>query len=105
MNFLKKIFSLAFAFSAINAGLLIAQNNFQNQLVSKTVAYCNDTLKQQFVSNKNLFSEKWDTLAQVKFWQDVIKTSSDSLILNLASERKLLQKISIEEWKDRKSVV
>ncbi|MFI5220485.1 MAG: transglycosylase SLT domain-containing protein, partial [Bacteroidia bacterium] len=81
------------------AGNGFAQANFSDQVISKKVAFYNDTVKLKFVSNKNLFAEKWDTLPQAKFWQEVINTHSDSLILNLASERKPLQKISIEEWK------
>lgn len=83
--------------SSCNA--LIADNGFKNHIVSKVVVFHNDTVKLKFVHNRSLFAERWDTLAQPRFWQNVICLSPDSCIVNVASSRKELQKISFEEWK------
>ncbi|HKR06586.1 MAG TPA: transglycosylase SLT domain-containing protein [Bacteroidia bacterium] len=78
---------------------LFAQSNFSNVLVSKTVVFYNDTAQLKFVDNKNLFAEGWDTLAQPKFWQNVICLSPDSCIINSAEKRQALCTITNEEWK------
>ncbi len=70
-------------------------------LVLKTVAHANDTVKMSFVSNAQLFAEHWDTLPQVKFWQEVIKLSADTAIVNVAATRKPLQKVAMSDWSCR----
>ena len=70
-------------------------------LVTKTLTTSTDTVKMSFVSNAALFNEFWDTLPQVKFWQDVIRLSADTAIVNVASCRKPLQRIPICEWSCR----
>lgn len=99
MNTSKGPYIILLAITFASANNLFAQNNFRDQVISKTVAFYNDTFQLKFVNNHSLFTEKWDTLPQARFWQEVINTSSDSLILNLAAERKTLQKISTNEWK------
>lgn len=70
-------------------------------LVKKTVTTYNETLKSTFVSNQALFEERWDTLPQVKFWQQVIRLNADSAIVNVASCRKPLQTIPMNDWSCR----
>lgn len=68
-------------------------------LVSKVVCGLYDTTRINFVSNQILFSERWDTLPQVKFWQDVVSLNPDTAIINIASARTPLHRIAFNEWK------
>ncbi len=77
---------------------VIAFAGHEHLLISKTVAFYNDTLKLKFVNNKQLFAEGWDTLAHARFWQNIIMLPPDSVIINAATGRKPLHIISSEEW-------
>jgi hypothetical protein len=68
------------------------------QLVEKVVITHNDTMRLAFVNDSALYREGWDTLAQAKFWKDVICMNSDSCIINVASCRKPLDKVSRLIW-------
>jgi len=68
------------------------------QVVSKTVISYRDTQSLSFVVDSSLYTEGWDTLAQAKFWRDVICMSGDTCIINVASCRKPLDKVSRLSW-------
>ena len=42
------------------------------------------------VNFDELFSERWDTLPQVKFWRKVMDYGSDTCIINIAATREVL---------------
>jgi len=69
-----------------------------NEVVEKVVITYNDTLHLNFMNIPSLYDEGWDTLAQAKFWKDVISMTSDTCIINLASCRKPLDKVSRSIW-------
>jgi tetratricopeptide (TPR) repeat protein len=52
----------------------------------------------RFVSNRQLFEEGWDKLPQARFWQQVMDLPHDSLLINEAATRRILQRIAGEEW-------
>jgi hypothetical protein len=85
----------AFLFTGKN---LCAQTDFKDQLLTKTVIFFNDTVKLKFVNNKSLFDERWDTLPQPRFWENVISLSPDSCIVNVAETRQSLNSIPNEDW-------
>lgn len=68
------------------------------QVVRKVVITYNDTLSLNFVVDSSLYKEGWDTLAQAKFWKDVICMTSDTCIINVASCRQPLDKVSRTAW-------
>lgn len=68
------------------------------QLVRKTVVSWNDTATMQFLRDTSFYSQGWDTLQQVKFWRDVINLTSDTCIINIASCRKPVEKVSRSVW-------
>lgn len=76
--------------------------DFHEQIISKTVVQYNNLYKSQFVDNSKLRTEGWDTLAQPRFWMEVLTLSPDSCIINIASKRHPLQKIAIAEWSCQK---
>ncbi len=76
------------------AGELLSEST----LFYRTVAYHNDTLRLQFVSNAQLFEEGWNKLSHVRFWQNIISLPSDSIILNVAANRQELHRLLREDW-------
>src|SRR5688572_30110719 len=70
----------------------------QADFVNKTVIGYQGASKHRFINNHTLYSEGWDTLAQAKFWQQVIALSHDSMIINVASARQPLFKMASCDW-------
>jgi len=70
----------------------------QPEFIEKTVVGYNFTGRQKFYNNSALYNEGWDTLAQCRFWQEIICLSHDSVIINAAHNRKTLHKIPAESW-------
>ncbi len=70
----------------------------QPEFVEKTVIGYTGTQNHKFLNNYQVYSEGWDTLAQARFWQDVIALSHDSMIINVACVRQPLYKVSTTEW-------
>ncbi|HNU49127.1 MAG TPA: hypothetical protein PKM40_09845, partial [Bacteroidia bacterium] len=68
-------------------------------LLKRVVCSYDDTTRLSFVSNTDVFAERWDTLQQVKFWQEVIRQSADTALINVASTRCILHKTPFEDWK------
>jgi hypothetical protein len=58
------------------------------------VTSCNEN----FVFDQSLYFLKVDTLAQVRFWRDIMKLHHDSALINFADSRSLIQKVSLKEW-------
>lgn len=67
-------------------------------MVRKTVISWKDTTSMIFLYDPTFFSEGWDTLGQVRFWKEVINLTGDTCIINIASCRKPIQKISRTDW-------
>ena len=68
------------------------------RLVNKTVVTWNDTLHLQFLQDSSLYSNGWDTLAQSKFWREVITMTSDSCLINVGYCRRPIQKVNRSIW-------
>jgi hypothetical protein len=45
-----------------------------------------------------LFEDRWDMLAQPQFWKQIMLLSPDSCLINVASTRQILKKMSYKEW-------
>ena len=57
-----------------------------------------DTVNYLAVNFDELFSERWDTLPQVKFWRKVMDYSSDTCVINIAATRKILGYENFVKW-------
>lgn len=55
-----------------------------------------------YVFDRQIYSLGCDTLPQVKFWQQIMKLSKDSCLINIASNRTIVAKMSNSDW-DRQS--
>ena len=61
--------------------------------------YCSeDSCSHVVIDPEMLIVERWDTLAQSKFWKSVMSISNDTCIINIASTRKILGYINKEVW-------
>ena len=47
---------------------------------------------------EKLYLDQWNALPQALFWKEVMTMSPDSALINVASTREILCKISIAEW-------
>lgn len=95
----KRCFFLKTALSIIVAVLIVGvMTGRSTSLVTKTVIAWNDTASMHFLVDPTFESQGWDTLQQVRFWKDVINMSSDTCIINIASCRKPVGKVSRQVW-------
>jgi hypothetical protein len=67
-------------------------------VVEKYVIGYNEVTKMKFINNTELYKDGWHALPQTKFWQQVMSLTPDSAIVNLASNRQILGRISIKNW-------
>lgn len=67
-------------------------------MITRIVATQDDTLPLRFVNDASLYSEGWDTLAQPKFWKQIICLSPDSCIINIAKSRVPLETACFNNW-------
>ncbi|HET6244428.1 MAG: hypothetical protein H0V01_06790 [Bacteroidetes bacterium] len=58
----------------------------------------NDSLGRFFIQIPQLYVQRWDTLAQTKFWRTLIKLSPDSGIINISSSRQIIELFSNSGW-------
>lgn len=47
---------------------------------------------------ESIFEDRWDVLPQPQFWKQIMLLSPDSCLINIASNREILKKMSIKEW-------
>ncbi|MEM9987559.1 MAG: hypothetical protein AAF804_20905, partial [Bacteroidota bacterium] len=57
-----------------------------------------DGLAQYVVSDPFLYYQRWDTLAQTRFWRRVMTLSPDSAVLNVAANRQILEVFSSQAY-------
>ena len=77
--------------------LTFGQQNFKKHLIEVTL-HEQDTLPLNFVKTPDLFTERWDTLAQPSFWKFVMRMSPGTSILNVAKTRQVLELMPLKEW-------
>lgn len=51
-----------------------------------------------FVEYQQLYTERWDTLAQLQFWRTVMNMPKDSAVINIGSTRQIIKKIDLNKW-------
>lgn len=47
---------------------------------------------------ESLFEDRWDMLPQPQFWKQIMVLSPDSCLINVASTRTVLKKMSMKDW-------
>jgi hypothetical protein len=77
-------------------GSSIAQNVYESELVE--VELENDTNVLKFVKTPELVYDSLIRLAQPVFWQEVMQTSADTIVWNIASTRKVIERMPRSIW-------
>lgn len=55
---------------------------------------CNEN----YVLDRSLYHMQLDTLAQVKFWRNIMRLDGDSALVNISDTREVVQTISLRDW-------
>ena len=58
----------------------------------------NDSTSYNFLATEQLYIERWDTLAQPNFWRTLMRLTSDSALINIASTRQIIKKLAVKDW-------
>ncbi len=95
---MKRVYGFVLAVCMMFVGGNAMSNSLSTQVVRKTVVSWNDTTSLFFLQDETFYRQGWDTLAQVRFWREVINLTSDTCIINMASCRKPIQRISRSAW-------
>ncbi len=45
-----------------------------------------------------IFEDRWDVLAQPKFWKTIMQLSPDTFLINVSSTRQILEVIAVRDW-------
>ncbi|MEO6901982.1 MAG: transglycosylase SLT domain-containing protein [Bacteroidia bacterium] len=77
---------------------MFSQPNAEVAVIQKYVVGYKDVTRMKFINDSILYKEGWHTLAQPKFWQQIMKLSPDSAIISIATNRKILNKINLKNW-------
>lgn len=67
-------------------------------IINKTVILYDDTVTMRFVHDESFFNSGWDTVAQTRFWKQIINLPSDTCIVNIAECRKPVGQIAAKHW-------
>ena len=62
------------------------------------VVSLSDTIAQRVISDPMMYYERWDTLAQPRFWRRVMQLPPDSAVLNIADTRQILEVFSAADY-------
>jgi len=50
------------------------------------------------MATNSIFEDRWDVLAQPKFWKKIMQLSPDTCLINVSATREILEVISVQEW-------
>lgn len=84
-----RILSFLVGFLAIISVKSTAQDSVESLKIVE-ISLLRDTLVQKVIRDNYIYAERWDTLAQMRFWRRVMTLSPDSSVLNVADTRKIL---------------
>lgn len=80
--------------------LALSRVSAQDQSTSNVleVVMRKDSMLQQVVTDPYMYYERWDTLAQPRFWRRVMNLTPDSAVLNIAATRTILEIFPTEQY-------
>jgi len=70
-----------------------------NDWNDEKIVVINDNENHEIMKMDGFFDSSWDKLPQIIFWKRIMKMSSDSCLVNRASNREVLMKVHVSEWK------
>lgn len=54
--------------------------------------------RQTIMHAEAIFEDRWDQLPQAQFWKKIMLLSPDSCLINVASNRQVLEQMSFKDW-------
>jgi hypothetical protein len=88
------VFLFIYFFFAHSVAFQAQDNRQQGKIEIRAV----DQSCQYFMQDNRIYAYGLDTMSQVRFWRTIIKMSPDSGIMNLASNRMILMKMTVKEY-------
>lgn len=85
-------------------GLITFYSCSQTSYEHEKIEVVQNNEKNVLIDASKLFSERWSELPQAKFWMEVMKLPPDSCIINVASNRQILEVTSIKKWNSQTEV-
>jgi hypothetical protein len=86
--------NLFFLFLIFSGHISRSQDNVQG----KVEVRCTDDFCRFYIQDKRIYTYGLDTTSQVRFWRTIIKMSPDSGIMNAASNRMMLSRMTAKEY-------
>ena len=91
-------FKIAFVALSFIPFLSCAQNSTWER---EMIAISEGNSEHIIMGPSGIQAAKWDQLAHPKFWQQIMKLSPDSVIVNVGSTRQIIAKMSQREWQSQ----
>lgn len=92
MLFRKTLIILSFSISNI----ILAQP--LNKWTDEKIMVKKERNESTIMHAESIFEDRWDILPQPQFWKQIMLLSPDSCLINVASNRVVLKKMSIKDW-------
>jgi hypothetical protein len=76
-------------------------SNYESEpLCSSVIGVCDPLSKvsRNYIFDKQMYDFKCDTIAQVKFWRNIMNLHQDTCIINVATHRNELKRIHNKDW-------
>ena len=55
----------------------------------------------QFILPQDLHSQEWSVEAQPNFWKQIMRLSPDTLLVNIASSRQVVDRVALKQWQTK----
>jgi len=78
--------------------ILSAQVSTSNWWQKELTNVNSDNKEQVIITPQAIFTDNWHNLPQTQFWKQIITLPPDSCLINVASDRKVLLKMSLTDW-------
>ena len=86
---------IAFIFLSTFLSAQVASTNWWQKEFTKVNT---ENKEQVIITPQAIFTDNWHNLPQTQFWKQIITLSPDSCLINVASDRKVLLKMSLNDW-------
>ena len=70
----------------------------QSKWDNEKIIVQNESATSTLLHADKLYEHRWDTLPQTQFWKKIMQLSPDSCIINVACNRKIIEKVAIKKW-------
>ncbi len=110
MKFYFHIAFLTVWFSSVTAQPLKSNDEavvtIETDLCSSVTGVCHPVSKfsVNYIFDKQIYENRCDTLAQVKFWRQIMKLHKDSSLISVGDNRQVVDKFHKDDWADKNDI-